>query len=108
MHVRFQDGIQDHYPIWENVVLLCAASVEDAYAAAEIRGRRYQDDDGLRWDNRPAAWVFSGIRKVIECEDSRERPAQDTELTYSQFRVESKEQLEKFVGGDVVAVLYEE
>ncbi len=35
---KFLDGVQDSYPVWENVVLINAATSEEAYAIADRKG----------------------------------------------------------------------
>lgn len=110
MSVRFKDGAQDTYPLWENIVLLEAASDEEAERKAELKGREGEgDSDGSsRWADRPATWVFAGVRKVIACEDSRDRPGDGIEITYSEMVVDDEDSLAKLVGGEPVTVRYEE
>src|SRR5262249_14552396 len=84
MMVRFKEYPQEHFPIWENIVLLEANSDDGAFANAEERGREDEgDDDGtFRWGGKPATWVFAGVRKLTLCEDGRNRPEDGTELSY--------------------------
>lgn len=117
-YVKFVDGIQDRYPIWENVVLIQADTDDAAYAAADRIGRGEYDGTDFAWEGRPATWSFAGIRKMIECQniasaatdrhDPVYRPGHGTELTYSQLQLDTAHALQKLIDGDAVAVLYEE
>lgn len=120
-YVKFTSGVQDKFPVWENVVLIDAQSVDDAYEQAERLGKEDYDgtiegSGGLLWEGRPAVWVFAGIRKLIECQDtattmiSRSNggitPISGTEVTYSEMEVESEDALLKLVNGEPVIVHY--
>jgi hypothetical protein len=110
MFAEFKDGVQDKYPVMENVVLIHAKTEEEAFAKAEAIGKEDEgDSDGtFKWEERPARLVFGGIRKLIECVDEEQQPADGTEVTYSFIEVANKESLDKIVRGDPVQVLYEE
>lgn len=110
MSVRFKDGPQDTYPLWENIVLLEAPNDEEAERKAELKGQEGEgDSDGsFRWDDRPATWVFAGVRKLIACEDPHVPPGDGIEITFSEMAVDSEESLSKFVNGEPVMVRYEE
>jgi hypothetical protein len=114
MAIRYdKPGDQKNYPVWENVVLVRADSDDKALEKAVQLGRADEDDgsEGLRWEGKPARWVFAGVRKLIECrtpDDPRDRLRTGTEVTYSQMILDSPEALEKFVNGDPVPVLYDE
>ena len=113
MVIRFQDGVQDRYPPWENVILVDALSAEDAYAKAERYGREDESsqDESLTWEGRPAQLVFGGVRKVIEIRNAsmaRDQPGDGAEITYSQFDLDSDESLSKLIKGEEVRVLYSE
>ena len=67
------------------------------------------DSDGtFRWEKRDARWVYIGLRKLLRCDFLDATPTHGTEITFSQFELSSRENLEKFVAGESVAVLYEE
>src|SRR5215212_447535 len=73
-YVKFKEGIQDRFPLWENVVLIEADSDDKALEEAEKIGKSdYDDSDDpdnngdMTWDERPAYWVFAGIRKLMLC-----------------------------------------
>jgi len=121
-YVKFKDGIQDKYPLWENVVLIEAESGNIAHEEAVRIGMSDYDDtddpeqESMTWDGRPAYWVFAGIRKLMEVTETARtidraeagnRPIHGTEITYSEMQVDSEEDLLKFVEGNPVTVLYE-
>lgn len=110
MSVRFKDGVQDRFPVWENVVLLEAGSDEEAMQKAERQGRLQEGDAGgtFEWQGRPATWLFAGVRKVIASADHGQQPGDGTEVSYSEMEVDSPEALAKLVRGEAVSVLYEE
>jgi hypothetical protein len=110
MYVQFKDGNQNTYPIWENVVLICAENDDEAFIKAEKIGKDSEGDDqkSMTWGERPATMVFAGIRKLIACVDSTIQPNDGTEITYSQFTVNNKESLDLLVNGSIVDVVYEE
>jgi hypothetical protein len=110
MYTKFKEGVQDKYPIWENVILIKAESDEEALEKAKKRGRADEgDSDGTYfYEDRAATMVFGGVRKVIKTQDSQNRPGDGTEITYSQMMVDNEEALRKLVGGEPITVLYEE
>ena len=107
MVVRFKEEQQDYFPIWENIVLIEAATIEDAEEKATARGKEDEgDSDGsFTWDGEPATWVFAGIRKLTTCVDSHFQPKHGTEITYTEFLVESEADLHRFVDGEEVKVV---
>lgn len=110
IYIKFKDGNQDRYPVYENIILIEAKTVEEAFEkAAEVAKNQEGDSQGsLTYDDRPATHVFAGIRKLINCEDDKDRPNDGTEITYSEFEVESEEAFSKLVNGYPVTVLYQE
>jgi hypothetical protein len=110
MVTKFKDGVQDKYPVWENVLLVEAESFDGALEKAEIRGREDEGDSGgtYLWESRPATLVFAGVRKVIECKNANHPPGDGTEITYSEMEVENEDALTKLVNGEPVIIKYEE
>jgi hypothetical protein len=114
MSLKYDEpGDQTVYPIWENVVLIRADSDEDAERKATRIGREDEEsgDEKLRWDGKPAHWVFAGVRKLIQCrtpDDPDDRLRNGTEVTYSQMILDSPDGVSKLVRGEPVHVLYEE
>ncbi len=63
------------------------------------------DDDGtFRWAGKPAQWRFAGVRKLTLCEGPEKRPADGTEVSYTEMEVESEQALLKLLEGKPVAV----
>ncbi len=110
MLVKFKDGNQDKFPIWENIILIEASSTDEALLKGKEKGLADQSPshNDFLWGNRPAYFVFAGIRKLIECTNPDQQPSDGTEISYSQFEVDSHKSLEKLIAGDEVMVYYKE
>src|SRR5262245_5238541 len=95
MYVRFKDGVQDRYPVWENVLLVQAATHEEAEEAARDLARREEGDSegSFHWSERPAEWVFAGIRKTVEVSHRGEALGHGDEVTYSELVLPDEEAL---------------
>ncbi len=118
MMVKLKEALQQKYPIWENIIIVQAQTVDEAWEKATHFGKVEEGDSfgTFTWDGKPATWVFAGIRKLVECEPSVEQDVEvfsratlsdGTEITYSQLEFESEEALQKFIKGEPVHVLYE-
>jgi hypothetical protein len=110
-YVRFKRRRQTHFPVWENIVLIRARTLDEAFAKAEQRGRDdpcMDPDDSFRWGGRPAEWVFGGVRKLTTCVDKDQRPTDGTEVTYLELKVRSRADLEKLIAAEPVAVRLED
>lgn len=112
LYVKFKDGRQDSFTVWENVHLIAAADGKEAHAKATQVARLAEGDcDGtFTWEHRPAEWVFAGIRKIIgvsHVEPSNELASGD-ELTYSEFSVPDAAALQRLAAGGAVTVEYVE
>lgn len=107
-YVKFKDGNQDEYPIWENVVLIKASSDEDAFEKAKCIGKE-SDGDAFIWEDRPAVWQYAGIRKILSVDTNNEDASigDGLEITYSQMLLKNKTDLDKFVEGDEIELIYE-
>ena len=106
MRVQFKDAVPGDIPVWENVILVHAESGNNAAIAARsiAKGEEGDSRGSFTWDGRPARWVFAGIRKVITCD----APSNGVEVTWSQFRLKSEEDLEALVDGKEVVLTYED
>jgi hypothetical protein len=111
LHVRFLQGRQSQYPVWENVYLVCARGPKDAQRRAETIARKLTatTDPSFSWDGRPAQWVFSGIRKLVAVDhvSSSGVLGNGDELTYSEFTVPNKAQLRRLVAGRRASLSYD-
>lgn len=117
-YFKLKEGVQKTYLVWENVVLIQAATPDDALKEAKsIGNEEYGDtgDESLRINDQPAISVFGGVRKLIECQDtvifdrgdSSLPPSHGTEVTYSFLEVDAEE-LDDLIKGEAVTVLYEQ
>jgi hypothetical protein len=110
MVVELKDTEQDHFPAWENIVLVKAATEAEAYRKAEALGRNDEgDDDGtFRWGKQPARWSFAGVRKLTECAQSGDRPEDGDEITYLELEFKTRSDIKRFVTGKPAAALIQE
>ena len=112
LYVKFKDGNQDTYPIWENVYLVEAADEKEAWQRAiQIAARAEGDHNGtFRWEDRPAEWVFAGIRKVLSVSHEGEagKLASGDELSYSELTAVDLAAMQQLVAGEAVNVEYTE
>jgi hypothetical protein len=108
MALRLKDRIQDRYPVWENIFLVEAASESEAFEKAEELGRAEEGDDGgsLRWDKKPATWIFAGVRKLTECVSAEDRPGNGTEVSFNELELDSEKAVEQFAAGRPVHAQY--
>jgi hypothetical protein len=113
MYVRFKDGDQDKYPVWENVVLIAAGTAEEALEEANRLGAAQEAvrDASMRWEDRAAEWVFGGVRKILTVSnptDIANSPDHGAEITYSEFELSDRAALDDLVSGGPVTVKYVE
>lgn len=116
-YARFDDGNQDRYVIYENILLIKAASIDDARVEAERIARAESNTSPVTVDGRSAQIVFAGIRKFVECQDTVtadfERanepfhPMHGTEVSYSRLIVENGEEFQKLLAGEPALVWYD-
>jgi hypothetical protein len=118
LYTKFDDGIQNSYPVWENVVMIEAASSDEAYDRADRKGAAEAASSvssGYTYDGRPATFVFAGVRKLNECLEYFDpvhltlggSEEDGTEVTYSSFIVDTEKSLQKLVENEDVALIYE-
>jgi hypothetical protein len=112
LYVKFKDGRQDSYPVWENIYRVEAENGKEAHAkAVKIASAAAGDSDAsFRWNHRPAEWVFAGIRKivVVSHENLGGKLANGDELTYSELTLSNEATLRKLVNGEPVTLDYVE
>jgi hypothetical protein len=108
LYVQFKNRRQDHFPVWENIVRIQAASVDEAFEKAERRGKEEEGDSHgtFCWGGRPARWVFAGVRQLVLCVNSEGRPGDGTEISYTELLVDSERGLRKLAAGRPVSVRY--
>jgi hypothetical protein len=105
MQVELYSEEQIKFPIWENIYLVEANTVDEAISKAEKIGLSHNGDSNgsFRWGDKPAHWVFRGVRKLIELQSSADienRPLDGCELTYNSLEFDDRESLIKFVNGE--------
>lgn len=106
---------QESFLVHENVYLVEAEDVDQAAKVAAEIGKRNEDanEDGhLELNGQKAAYLFAGIRKIIEVEQSPVPVSAagliGLELSYSEFEVDTLDQALALGRGDMVEVLYRE
>lgn len=101
---------QRKFHVWENIVLIEAASSEEAWRKAKEYGRKdaAHDDKTWRMNGVPAKLDYVGVRKLIDVVDPDTRPGHGTEVTYNKFNLSTRADLERLVNGDPVQVEYQE
>jgi hypothetical protein len=112
MYMKCLEGAQDSYDLYENILLVEAMSDEGALAKAIRISEQEEDDEewtygNWTWDSRPARWFFGGIRKLLLCDDSGERPSDGTSLSYSWLTVPDEASLRKLIEDESVDVTYQ-
>ncbi len=112
MYIKFKDGNQDSYPIWENVLLIEADTPEEAQEKAIKVAKSDEGDseNSLKWADRPATWVFAGLRKLLTVAhpDADETKFDGAEITFSEFEIEDKESFQRYIDGKDVTIKYYE
>jgi hypothetical protein len=116
MYFQLKEEPQNEFYIWENVYLIDAPDGVQARRKAESLGKLEEgDDDTMRLNGKPVRMVFGGVRKLLTCAPSllghsadNEKIEDGMEATYSAFTVSSREDLDAFIRGESVQVIYEE
>jgi hypothetical protein len=110
MFVEFKDGVQDCYPVWENVLLIEAEDGNAAFRLATDRAKEVEGDSrgSFRWDDRPARWVFAGIRKLLTVSHRHagDELRSGDEVTFTEFLLNDRAALDRLVDGEGVALEY--
>lgn len=110
LYLKHLEPGQDSFTIWENVYLVEAESEEESYKKAREYATLDEDhfegpERGTYEDDKPAEWVFAGIRKITKMNPS-EVPESGLEVTYSEYRVPSLEDVEALARGESIQVEY--
>ncbi|AQT61140.1 DUF4288 domain-containing protein [Cellvibrio sp. PSBB023] len=106
---------QESFLTHENVYLISAENEDAALLAAEKIAKENEDlnEDGhLYLNDIPAAYVFAGIRKLIEIETNSDtaqgKIISGVEVTYSEMEVDTLEEVVDLADGKFVNILYRE
>jgi hypothetical protein len=120
MCLKCLDGKQEHFPVWENVLLIEAEDDDQAWSKANERGKEDETEGGTvmnrdgrtvprqTLDGRPARWEFAGIRKLIKV---RHKGLEDDlrsgdEITFSEFVLASEAEVRYLADGKEVGLRY--
>lgn len=110
------NGNQESYLINENIYLISATDWKDAERIAREIGLDNQDlsEDGhLELNEEKVSYRFAGVRKIIDVETQVENSQfyaqpDGVEISYSEFEVDTLEEVLSLARGDMVDVLYRE
>ncbi len=107
------DAPQDSYMIDENVYLVEAASDEEAMSKAEAYAKFSEANSGdtITLNDKPCRYKYAGIRKLITVSNVYEAddvPTSGAEVTYTEFEVDTFDEVTKLANGEFVEVLYRE
>lgn len=104
MLIRLKSDEQTEFSVWENIILIEAATPNAAYEKAEARAREDEgdSDNTFTWNGEPSRFEFLGLRKLNQCfwDDEEAQPGDGGEVTYNEITFSDREHLEKFVAGD--------
>lgn len=97
--------------IYENIFLVQTTNSSQAKLEGERLVKPEVDsDDDLTIDGFPAKRAFAGIRKVVNVSNpepldlDNDRPVSGTEITYSEFEVDTEDDVIKFVSGQELLI----
>ncbi len=110
------NGNQDSYLVHENIYLISALDWQGAERVAERIGLENQDlsEDGhLELNEEKVSYKFAGVRKIIDVETQVENSdfhaqPDGVEISYSEFEVDTLEEVLSLARGDMVNILYRE
>lgn len=110
------NGKQDSYLVHENIYLISALDWQGAERVAEKIGLENQDlsEDGhLELNEEKVSYKFAGVRKIIDVETQVENSdfhaqPDGVEISYSEFEVDTLEEVLSLARGDMVNILYRE
>lgn len=101
------------YTVYENIVLVEARSREEGMQRALQFGSEEEvDDPSLTLNGSKAEYKFIGVRKLIlinnlSCLNPESSlPTAGTEISYSRYTLETKDDLLKLASGDEVNLCY--
>ena len=106
MLIRLKSGDQTEFTVWENILLIEAATPDEAHDKAKSRALEdeWNLDDTFTWDDKPAEFKFLGLRKLNQCfsfdGQQSQQPGDGDEITFNQIRFANREQLELYVAGE--------
>lgn len=109
MSLQLTSEEQHLFPVWENIVLIEAETRDEAgHKAKQIGETEQLVDDGSTLDGKPARWIYVGVRKIISCEDENRPPSHATEISYSEYLLDSLDEVNRLARGEPVELTYNE
>jgi len=108
MYLRFQDGLQDKHPVWEEIYIIQANSSDDAFREADRIGAFNQSADigSHTYENRPVRWEYAGVRRMAECIDFEDGPPQSgKEVSYIYYFLEDAESINSMMNKQSVRLV---
>ncbi len=100
LYIEFLDGVQDSYTVWENIYLIHADTVAEAFAKADSLGEEEATMDPDSWltsKGRPARWRFAGVRRLAECIDFENGPEDGKEVAFLEYTFKDKATLDALI-----------
>src|SRR5947208_2130786 len=96
-----QSGTQELHYFHENVILIEATSVDEAFERAQAIGREAEmDSSGTEVCGTPTRYVFAGLRKIVECQGPTRYDGSElttgTEVTYTTMKLYSAAEFERY------------
>lgn len=109
MLIRFREGEQNEFPVWENILLVEAPTPEEAKEKACQRALEdVGNDETMTWDKKPAFFEFIGLRKLMQCCSDEEQPGDGTEVSFNDLLFSSRKELDAFVAGEESQVTFQD
>jgi len=105
-------GMQEVFPIWENVYVVEAAGFDEAFEIGERVGRKVEEyTRDVYLGDLPALQRFRGIRRVVETDifEGQELPVDEDgilEVTYTHYEVSGMVELNHLLEGEDAVVVY--
>jgi hypothetical protein len=101
------DG-QDKFKVWESILLISAASRDEAATKGEARARQETENN-----TSVTGLTFVGIRKIVDCFSAESfgnetQPGDGAEITFCQYLIQGASNIEAFARGEEVPVLASE
>lgn len=113
-HIVMQIAVNGRKDVvaWENIVLVQASTVEEAYDKADEIGREGEGDSNgtLELEGDPARMIYRGTRRLVTLSsptDNENNPTDGCEITYLQIKLDSQDALRDYLEGDGDARLVE-
>jgi len=112
MYVKLLDEAPGPHLFTEDIYLIHATSVDQAFSKADAIGQWLETtdiDSGHTVDDRPARNVFYGVRRLAECLDLiDEAPGDGKEIAFLRFSAATEADVRRFADGQTISVTAED